>query len=166
MCCVDAYYEFSLWCLSIHCILKCTVLVPVWAGQIKKALRGVKVEVTHRGSVRRKYRISGLTSQPTRELMYDLNIFCLHLFFLKSLTPNSFANLYFHSDIMAYITRTKKNHRRNRYPTALVDNINYQKISHLTMYSLWEVSCTMFLSSRQIKHHHWLRPCPQWASNI
>lgn len=39
--------------------------------QIKKALRGVKVEVTHRGDVRRKYRISGLTSQPTRELMYD-----------------------------------------------------------------------------------------------
>ena len=38
--------------------------------QVKKALRGVKVEVTHRGNVRRKYRISGLTSQPTRELMY------------------------------------------------------------------------------------------------
>jgi len=39
--------------------------------QIKKALRGVKVEVTHRGSVRRKYRVSGLTSLPTRELMYE-----------------------------------------------------------------------------------------------
>ncbi|XP_065634855.1 protein argonaute PNH1-like, partial [Quercus suber] len=38
--------------------------------KVKKALRGVKVEVTHRGNVRRKYRISGLTSQPTRELMY------------------------------------------------------------------------------------------------
>ena len=38
--------------------------------QVKKALRGVKVEVTHRRNVRRKYRISGLTSQPTRELMY------------------------------------------------------------------------------------------------
>lgn len=37
--------------------------------QIKKALRGVKVEVTHRGNVRRKYRVSGLTSQPTRELV-------------------------------------------------------------------------------------------------
>nr|XP_043619532.1 protein argonaute PNH1-like isoform X2 [Erigeron canadensis] len=37
--------------------------------KIKKALRGVKVEVTHRGDVRRKYRISGVTSQPTRELM-------------------------------------------------------------------------------------------------
>lgn len=36
--------------------------------QIKKALRGVKVEVTHRGNMRRKYRISGLTSQATREL--------------------------------------------------------------------------------------------------
>lgn len=39
-------------------------------NQVKKALRGVKVEVTHRGNIRRKYRISGLTSQPTRELMY------------------------------------------------------------------------------------------------
>lgn len=36
--------------------------------QIKKALRGVKVEVTHRGNMRRKYRISGLTSQATGEL--------------------------------------------------------------------------------------------------
>lgn len=46
-------------------------IIVVWPSkQIKKALRGVKVEVTHRGNVRRKYRISGLTSQPTRELMY------------------------------------------------------------------------------------------------
>ncbi|XP_071705186.1 protein argonaute MEL1-like [Rutidosis leptorrhynchoides] len=30
---------------------------------IKKALRGVKVEVTHRGKMCRKYRVSGLTSQ-------------------------------------------------------------------------------------------------------
>ncbi|KAI4335791.1 hypothetical protein L6164_014401 [Bauhinia variegata] len=41
--------------------------------KIKKALRGVKVEVTHRGNVRRKYRISGLTSQPTRELIFPLD---------------------------------------------------------------------------------------------
>ncbi|MFS7963527.1 putative post-transcriptional gene silencing PAZ-Argonaute family [Helianthus anomalus] len=34
---------------------------------IKKTLRGGKVEVTHRGNVQRKYRISGVTSQPTRE---------------------------------------------------------------------------------------------------
>ncbi|KAG0498942.1 hypothetical protein HPP92_003633 [Vanilla planifolia] len=39
--------------------------------KIKKALRGVKVEVTHRGTVRRKYRVSGLTSRPTRELPVD-----------------------------------------------------------------------------------------------
>ncbi|RWW80881.1 hypothetical protein BHE74_00010763 [Ensete ventricosum] len=39
--------------------------------KIKKALRGVKVEVTHRGNMRRKYRISGLTSQATRELTYS-----------------------------------------------------------------------------------------------
>jgi eukaryotic translation initiation factor 2C len=30
----------------------------------------VKVEVTHRGNMRRKYRIAGLTSQATRELKY------------------------------------------------------------------------------------------------
>ncbi|KAK6254876.1 hypothetical protein SCA6_016181 [Theobroma cacao] len=41
--------------------------------KIKKALRGVKVEVTHRGNVRRKYRVSGLTSQPTRELMFPVD---------------------------------------------------------------------------------------------
>jgi len=46
--------------------------------QIKKALRGVKVEVTYRGSFRRKYRITGLTSQPTRELRYgSVIIFCI-----------------------------------------------------------------------------------------
>lgn len=47
----------------------------VTGKQIKKALRGVKVEVTHRGNFRRKYRISGLTSQPTRELMYVFSDF-------------------------------------------------------------------------------------------
>ncbi|XXG43618.1 hypothetical protein AAC387_Pa01g3606 [Persea americana] len=41
--------------------------------KIKKALRGVKVEVTHRRNVRRKYRISGLTSQPTRELVFPVD---------------------------------------------------------------------------------------------
>ncbi|AQK82384.1 argonaute10b [Zea mays] len=40
---------------------------------IKKALRGVKVEVTHRGNVRRKYRISGLTTQPTHELIFPID---------------------------------------------------------------------------------------------
>uniref|UniRef100_A0A1D1Z031 Protein argonaute 10 n=2 Tax=Magnoliopsida TaxID=3398 RepID=A0A1D1Z031_9ARAE len=40
--------------------------------KVKKALRGVKVEVTHRGNVRRKYRVSGLTTQPTRELMFPV----------------------------------------------------------------------------------------------
>ncbi|WOK92830.1 protein argonaute 1B-like isoform X1 [Canna indica] len=41
--------------------------------KIKKALRGVKVEVTHRGTMRRKYRISGLTSQETRELSFTVD---------------------------------------------------------------------------------------------
>ncbi|RWR90514.1 Argonaute/Dicer protein [Cinnamomum micranthum f. kanehirae] len=41
--------------------------------KIKKALRGVKVEVTHRGNMRRKYRISGLTSQAARELTFRVD---------------------------------------------------------------------------------------------
>ncbi|KAG1330043.1 protein argonaute PNH1 [Cocos nucifera] len=41
--------------------------------KIKKALRGVKVEVTHRGDVRRKYRISGMTARPTRELIFPVD---------------------------------------------------------------------------------------------
>ncbi|XP_059635009.1 protein argonaute PNH1-like [Cornus florida] len=41
--------------------------------KVKKSLRGVKVEVTHRGNMRRKYRISGLTSQPTRELVFPVD---------------------------------------------------------------------------------------------
>ncbi|KAL5712495.1 Protein argonaute 10 [Ranunculus cassubicifolius] len=41
--------------------------------KIKKALRGVKVEVTHRGNARRKYRVTGLTSQPTRELVFPVD---------------------------------------------------------------------------------------------
>ncbi|WOL14109.1 protein argonaute PNH1-like isoform X2 [Canna indica] len=41
--------------------------------KIKKAMRGVKVEVTHRGNVRRKYRVSGLTAQPTRELIFPID---------------------------------------------------------------------------------------------
>ncbi|VAI77837.1 unnamed protein product [Triticum turgidum subsp. durum] len=43
------------------------------AKQIKKALRGVKVEVTHRENVRRKYRISGVTAQPTHELIFPID---------------------------------------------------------------------------------------------
>ncbi|KAL4352795.1 hypothetical protein GQ457_06G017730 [Hibiscus cannabinus] len=41
--------------------------------EVKKALRGVKVEVNHKGNVRRKYRVSGLTTQPTRELIFPLD---------------------------------------------------------------------------------------------
>ncbi|KAM0897314.1 hypothetical protein ACQ4PT_022671 [Festuca glaucescens] len=41
--------------------------------KIKKALRGVNVEVTHRGNMRRKYRISGLTTQSTRELTFPVD---------------------------------------------------------------------------------------------
>ncbi|XP_078161390.1 protein argonaute 1B-like [Carex rostrata] len=41
--------------------------------KIKKALRGVRVEVTHRGNMRRKYRITGLTAQATRELTFPVD---------------------------------------------------------------------------------------------
>ncbi|OVA01133.1 Argonaute/Dicer protein [Macleaya cordata] len=41
--------------------------------KIKKALRGVKVEVTHRGNVRRKYCISSVTSNATRELTFTVD---------------------------------------------------------------------------------------------
>lgn len=57
--------------------------------QIKKALRGVKVEVTHRGNMRRKYRIAGLTSQETRELTYGKK----NPMFLHELLRLHFASL-------------------------------------------------------------------------
>ncbi|XP_074566393.1 protein argonaute 1C-like [Curcuma longa] len=41
--------------------------------KIKKALRGVRIEVTHRGNMRRKYRIFDLTSQPTSELTFPVD---------------------------------------------------------------------------------------------
>ncbi|PIN03833.1 Translation initiation factor 2C (eIF-2C) [Handroanthus impetiginosus] len=41
--------------------------------KVKKALRGVKVEVTHRSNIRRKYRVSGVTTQPTRELVFPVD---------------------------------------------------------------------------------------------
>lgn len=53
------------------CKIVLTLILALHVWQIKKALRGVKVEVLHRGTMRRKYRICGLTSQATRELAYD-----------------------------------------------------------------------------------------------
>uniref|UniRef100_A0A453E8G2 PAZ domain-containing protein n=1 Tax=Aegilops tauschii subsp. strangulata TaxID=200361 RepID=A0A453E8G2_AEGTS len=41
--------------------------------KIKKALRGLRVEVTHRGQMRRKYRIAGLTKDSARELRFQLS---------------------------------------------------------------------------------------------
>ncbi|KAK2443989.1 protein argonaute [Trifolium repens] len=49
--------------------------------KIKKALKGVKVEVTYRGRFRRKYRKTGVTSQPTRELLYVIVIFSVNFTF-------------------------------------------------------------------------------------
>ncbi|KAK2440380.1 protein argonaute [Trifolium repens] len=51
--------------------------------KIKKALKGVKVEVTYRGRFRRKYRITGVTSQPTRELLYVIVIFSVNFTYLS-----------------------------------------------------------------------------------
>ncbi|XP_057440069.1 protein argonaute 1-like [Lotus japonicus] len=42
-------------------------------GKIKKALCGLKVEVTHRGNMRRKYRVCGLTSQATGDLTFHVD---------------------------------------------------------------------------------------------
>ncbi|VAI45323.1 unnamed protein product [Triticum turgidum subsp. durum] len=41
--------------------------------RIKKALHDLKVEITHRGSLRRKYRVFGLTAQPTHELIFPID---------------------------------------------------------------------------------------------
>lgn len=41
--------------------------------QIKKALRGLRVEVTHRGEMRRKYRIAGLTKDSARDTRFQLS---------------------------------------------------------------------------------------------
>ncbi|KAL5732174.1 argonaute 1B [Ranunculus cassubicifolius] len=41
--------------------------------KIKKALRNVKIEVTHRGNMRRKYRVLGLTPQATRDLSFPID---------------------------------------------------------------------------------------------
>lgn len=41
--------------------------------KIKRSLRGIRVEVTHRGEMRRKYRIVTLTSQPTQELTFSMD---------------------------------------------------------------------------------------------
>ncbi|RZC57943.1 hypothetical protein C5167_005254 [Papaver somniferum] len=41
--------------------------------KIKKALRGVKVQVTHRGNMRRKYCISGITASATCELTFPVD---------------------------------------------------------------------------------------------
>ncbi|GJP30391.1 hypothetical protein CLOM_g1030 [Closterium sp. NIES-68] len=40
--------------------------------QLRKGLKGVRIEVTHRGQMRRKYRISGLTTQPLHALTFPL----------------------------------------------------------------------------------------------
>ncbi|KAL3681567.1 hypothetical protein R1sor_024523 [Riccia sorocarpa] len=41
--------------------------------KMKKALSGVKIEVNHRGNMRRKYRITGITSEPTSLLRFKVD---------------------------------------------------------------------------------------------
>eukprot|EP00850_Spirogloea_muscicola_P016065 SM000128S26198 [mRNA] locus=s128:42629:48102:- [translate_table: standard] len=40
--------------------------------KVRRVLKGVRVEVTHRGDMRRKHRIAGLTTQKTSELTFSL----------------------------------------------------------------------------------------------
>jgi len=53
----------NAWTQSALCkiTLEMDVVVFFLNLQIKKALKGVRVEVTHRGDARRKYRIATLT---------------------------------------------------------------------------------------------------------
>lgn len=64
------------------------------------------MEVTHRGNVRRKYRVAGLTSQPTRELVCVEILYCfvlLYVFVRRSFILGYLVyqykckKLYFHS---------------------------------------------------------------------
>lgn len=65
--------------------------------QLKKTLVGVKVEVTHRGDERRKYRISGITNQPLSQLrrgapihsFANLILFCFILKHLRCIVPQT-----------------------------------------------------------------------------
>ncbi|KAJ4772441.1 Argonaute family protein [Rhynchospora pubera] len=50
------------------------VLTPDDIAKVRKNLKGVKVVVTHQGNIHRKYRISGLTAQATRNLTFSCNI--------------------------------------------------------------------------------------------
>lgn len=79
------------WARFIYLVIYLIWNFPWNLYQIKKGLRGVKVEVTHRGNVRRKYRVSGLTSQPTRELVWALYVFA-HNFLLDSELPNLYCS--------------------------------------------------------------------------
>ncbi|XP_078169217.1 protein argonaute 1B-like [Carex rostrata] len=50
--------------------LQTSILTTADIAKIKRNLKGVKVEVTHQGQIRRKYCISGLTAQATRDLTF------------------------------------------------------------------------------------------------
>ncbi|XP_018492188.1 protein argonaute 1 [Raphanus sativus] len=63
--------EFVCWLLGRD--IRSRPLSDADRVKIKKALRGVKVEVNHRGNMRRKYRISGLTAVATRELTFPVD---------------------------------------------------------------------------------------------
>ncbi|PKU67875.1 protein argonaute 1A-like [Dendrobium catenatum] len=48
-------------------------LTDIERATVNKSLRGVKVEVTHRGNTRRKYRIASLTPQATKDLSFSVD---------------------------------------------------------------------------------------------
>lgn len=76
-----ARFIFYIHCNILLLFSLCASLNSCFCSfQIKKALCGLKVEVTHRGNMRRKYRVCGLTSQATgdltwvtRRIVFDLN---------------------------------------------------------------------------------------------
>jgi hypothetical protein len=52
----------------MQCAKELQMYDVVFSIQLLKALRGVKIEVTHRGNNRRRYRITGLSVKPTNDL--------------------------------------------------------------------------------------------------
>ncbi|KAJ3687816.1 hypothetical protein LUZ61_016980 [Rhynchospora tenuis] len=50
------------------------VLTSADIEKVRRNLKGVKVVVTHQGNIHRKYRISGLTAQATRNLTFSCNV--------------------------------------------------------------------------------------------
>ncbi|KAF9624727.1 hypothetical protein IFM89_013265, partial [Coptis chinensis] len=64
--------EFVKEVLNIHVLPRNRTLCDEERFKVRKALKGLKIEVTHRGNLRRKYTVSGVTREPTKELMFPV----------------------------------------------------------------------------------------------